>query len=253
MLGRVAHQQVVDGAAGVHADDVEGQDVGKFQAAPSRQSMAGGHGDHQFVFAIGQQRDFFAVAAVVQDAHIGGILGHGMRHAGADLLLQLDLHLRVRGHEALQLGGQKLGDRRDVGDHSHMAAHACAVVAHLRGDSVQIVEHATRQIEQCKGRGCGFGAAIAAVEQFHLQRVFELGQTAAGGRCGNVLACGGAGDGAFFHHGHEQAQGYGIEFHEAPIIAFVALPCRNAMAASCISVLRALRIGRTSRPSDILN
>ncbi|MPN11097.1 hypothetical protein SDC9_158398 [bioreactor metagenome] len=43
--------------------------------------------------------------------------------------------------------------------------------------------------------------------------MLQVGQTSAGGGRGDVLARGGAGDGVFFHHRDEQAQGYGIEFH----------------------------------------
>ena len=47
----------------------------------------------------------------------------------------------------------------------------------------------------------------------------QLGQPPAGGRGGDVFACGGAGDGAFLHHGHEQAQRNRVEFHGVAIIA----------------------------------
>ena len=57
---------------------------------------------------------------------------------------------------------------------------------------------------------------------------------------GQVFArcCGG--DGTFFHHGNKQAQGDGVEFHGGA--NRTAPPCRFAMAASRISVLRAGRV-----------
>ncbi len=127
--------------------------------------------------------------------------------------------MRVLVQEALQLGGQELGDGRDVGHHAHMAAQAAAVLAHLLADAVQVVEHATRHVQQCIGGGRGHAAAVAAREQLHLQLALQLGQPPAGGRGGDVFACGGAGDGAFLHHGHEQAQRNRVEFHGVAIIS----------------------------------
>ena len=65
--------------------------------------MAMGHDHGQSVAPVGAQLDFLAIAAVVEQADIGLVVGHGTGNVGAHALLQAYIHLRVLGQKALQL------------------------------------------------------------------------------------------------------------------------------------------------------
>ena len=173
-LRSAACELCIDGAARVCAHKVIGQRLAHADAAVRGQRVASGGNQDQLVLPVGGKVQFAAIAAGVEDAKVCGVLGDGQRDLRADFFLQMHLHIRVLAQKALQLLWQKLRDGRDVGHHAHMAAHAAAVFAHLACNAVDLAQHTACQIQQGIGRSRGCDAAIAALEQAHLQLGFQL-------------------------------------------------------------------------------
>ena len=219
-----AVEQAVDGTARMRAHKVIGQRLLHGDVRAVGQRVATGGNQDQLILAVGHVGQIAAVVARVQDAKVCGVLGHGQRNFTADFFQQVDLYFWVLGHKALQLRRQELGDGRDVGHHAHMPAHTAAVFAHVACDAIHLPQHVARQIQQGIGRRRGCNAAVAAFKQAHLQLGFQLCQTAAGRRGGNVLAHSGTGNGLLFHDSNKQAQGNGVESHACILL------CLNSIA-----------------------
>ena len=207
LRSRLAHGQA-DAAVGLQADDVPLHDFVEAQRAAVREGVALGHHHHQPVASV--QTRVQAVqhgsGAGVAQAQVGSAFAHGVQHVGAEMLLQVDLDLRMLRGKRTKVFRQELHDGRDVGVHAHMAAHAVGIFAELALHALQPEQHGTRVVQQAFTGGRERDAAAVPVEQGGVHCRFQIGQALADGRCGDELALRRTPDAAQFAHGHEQLQ-----------------------------------------------
>ncbi|CAM2149837.1 hypothetical protein PT2222_220053 [Paraburkholderia tropica] len=139
-----------------------------------RERMSLRHQQYEFVAAIQTSLDAGRRHVVREHAQIG--LARAQR--GDDLVTQtlLERHLdtRMRVQETREIDRQELHDRRRVGPHPHVAAHARRVVAHLARHAVDLIDDAVRMIEQGHARGRELDAARAPDEQRAVGDAFEF-------------------------------------------------------------------------------
>ena len=191
---------------------VKGQRVGKSHFIAPGQRVALRHGQQQAVLPVGARLQRRGAArrgrqgAGVADAHIRRAFLHGAHHVGGQVLLQLDLHVRVFAHEAPQVVGQELHHRRDAGVHAHRPARAAGVFAQRRLHLLQPEQRFLRVAQQALPRWRERHAARVAQQQRHARQRLQLRKPLAHGRRGQRLARGGAADAARLPHGHKQLQ-----------------------------------------------
>lgn len=78
------------------------------------------------VVAVGRGLQLGEVARVPQHAEFGRAFVYRMHDLGADALVQRHAQGRVRGEEAADVAGQRLGKHRGRGHHAHAAVYAAA-------------------------------------------------------------------------------------------------------------------------------
>ena len=202
----LAHRQV-DRAVGMQADVVEVQRVLEGDGLAPGQRMAARHDQHQFVVPVGQGLQLVAGrGGDVADAQVRRAFVHRAQHLGAEVLLQVDLHLRMLAAECPEILRQELHDGRDVGVDAHVAAHAVGVFGQLRLHLLQAEQDAAGVVQQAFARRRQLHAARVAIEQGRLERGFQVREALAHGGGGDELALRGAADRAQLADSDEELQ-----------------------------------------------
>ncbi|MND83250.1 hypothetical protein D3C80_751040 [compost metagenome] len=169
------------------------------------------HQHHQFVLAIQHAVQALDVTVDGTDPEVGHPVEHTLNHPGAGAFFEVGLDLWVTLGKIPQVLGQKLNDRRQVGEHPHVAAHTVAVLAQFKSHFLDVEQHLPGMVQQgFTGRRQGHALGLAH-EQADAQRLLQLHQTLARRRDGNRFARRCTGQRALFVHGDEQLQGDQVE------------------------------------------
>jgi hypothetical protein len=117
------------GAVAREAHELAVQRVGERNPIAAGQRVPARHGEHQPVSSEREVLQAGKVGVVGGDADVRLLLGNGPRDFGARPLVEVDVHVGVRGEEGGERFGQVLGHGRGVGQQAHVALQSARVLA----------------------------------------------------------------------------------------------------------------------------
>src|SRR5690606_5184389 len=127
---RLAHlgEERLQGAAGIHADQVLVEHLGELDPLAPREAVAGGGGEHELVGAEVHRLQAEGVDPARDDADVGAALEHPAGDVGIGLFLDLHVDGRIAGGDPGQDRREDVGDGGGVGEDPQVPAQAPAVL-----------------------------------------------------------------------------------------------------------------------------
>ena len=113
------------------------------------------------------------------DPEIGEVVGDSGGDARTDMLLQMDVNVRILREERRQCRRQKFDDRRDVGKHSDMSAGAGCMPPELLVELLRLVQNAASPREKGVSRRRELRAFGAAHEEWRAKGLLQVGESLA--------------------------------------------------------------------------
>ncbi|OMP13393.1 hypothetical protein COLO4_01767 [Corchorus olitorius] len=154
------------------------------------QGVPGGHDQRQAIHAVGQDLQIARFDQSGGDAQIRCPVDHAPDDVTIEALLQIHRHTRAIREIDGQQSGEKLGDRRRVGEDADMAGGVTAVLGEFAFEKVDLAHDETGMLQQALARWRELDATTVTVEQANAELAFEgLHSRAGGGRRQGRAAC----------------------------------------------------------------